>query len=175
MEPLESWTTERLLLRRPVEEDAESVLAYWSDPEVHRFLQHPVSDDLAETRDFLRHLASAWDTGESFGWGIIEAGTGRFVGMIEGRVSPHGVELGYVLHRDVWGKGYMSEAVAAVVDWALGQPGVFRVWAYVHVGNVASQRVLEKAGMVNEGILHRWGPRTGMAPVDSHMYAIWVE
>lgn len=175
MEPFESWTTKRLMLRRPVEDDVESVLAYWSDPEVHRFLQHPVSDDLAEAQGFLRHLASAWEKGESFGWAMIEAATGRLVGMIEARVSLHGIELGYVLHRDVWGKGYATEAVAAVVDWALEQPEVYRVWAYVHVGNTASQRVLEKAGMVNEGILHRWGPRAGMAPADSYMYGIWVE
>jgi RimJ/RimL family protein N-acetyltransferase len=63
MEPLESWTTERLVLRRPVEDDVESVLAYWSDPEVHRFLQIPVSDDRAEAQGFLRHLASAWEKG----------------------------------------------------------------------------------------------------------------
>jgi ribosomal-protein-alanine N-acetyltransferase len=142
---------------------------------VHRFLQLPVSDDRAEAQGFLRHLASAWEKGESFGWGIVETATGRFVGVIEARISPHGVELGYVLHRDVWGKGYMTEAVAAVTDWALQQPEIHRVWAYVHVGNAASQRVLEKAGMVNEGILHRWGPRVGQAPVDSYMYAAWVE
>ena len=175
MKPPESWMTERLLLRRPVEDDAESIRAYWSDPEVHRFLRHPVSDDLIETQEFLRHLASAWEKRERYGWGIVEAATDRFVGMVEARVSPHGIELGYVLHRDVWGNGYMTEVVAAVAEWALQQPGIHRVWAYVHVDNKASQRVLEKAGMVNEGILHRWGPRVGLAPVDSYMYAIWSE
>jgi RimJ/RimL family protein N-acetyltransferase len=175
MNPLESWTTDRLLLRRPNEDDAESILAYWSDPEVHRFLQHPVSDDLSELLEFIRQLPSAWERGESFAWGIVEASSGRFVGMIEARVSSHGVELGYVLHPAVWGKGYMTEAVEAVTEWALQQPRIHRVWANVHVGNAASQRVLEKAGMVNEGILHRWGPRIGQAPVDAYMYAVWTQ
>ena len=174
MKPFESLRTERLFLRRPTLEDAEAILGYWSDPEVHRYLQHPVSNDLTDAEDFLRHLDSTWMTGDGFGWGIVETETDRFVGLIEARVSPHGIELGYVLNRAVWGRGYMTEAVEAVVEWALSQPEVHRVWAYVHVGNTASQKVLEKAGMVNEGKLHRWGPRTGHAPVDSFMYAKWT-
>lgn len=175
MQPFESRTTERLHLRRPVDSDAQAVLDYWSDPEVHRFLQHPVSDDLSKTQDFLSHLETAWENGESYGWGIIEAESGRFVGLIEARVSSHGVELGYALHRNMWGKGYMTEAVEAVSAWALEQPEIYRIWAYVHVGNIASQRVLEKAGMVKEGTMHRWGPRAGQPPVDSFMYARWVD
>jgi ribosomal-protein-alanine N-acetyltransferase len=175
MQPFESSTTEHLHLRRPVESDARAVLEYWSDPEVHRFLQHPVSDDVSEIQDFLGQLEMAWENGDSYGWGIIEAESERFIGLIEARVSPHGVELGFVLHRDMWGKGYMTETVEVVSAWALEQPEIYRVWAYVHVGNIASQRVLEKAGMVNEGRMHRWGPRVDKPPVDSFMYARWTE
>jgi ribosomal-protein-alanine N-acetyltransferase len=175
MEPFESRSTDRLLLRRPTAEDVDAILDYWSDPEVHRFLQHPVSEDLAEIRNFVLALQSKWANGESFAWGIVELATGRFVGMIEARISPHGIELGYVLNRNVWGQGYMTEAVRTVIEWGLSQPDIHRVWAYVHVGNTASQKLLEKAGMVKEGTLHRWGPRAGQTPVDSFMYACWIE
>ena len=177
MEPFVTRATDRLVLRRPVADDADAVLGYWSDPEVHRFLQHPVSDDLAETQAFLLHLASEWEKGECFGWGIVEAATGRFVGMIEARILPQRRRAGLCAASGRVGPRYMPEAVVAVVDWALDQPDVHRVWAYVHTENVASQRVLEKAGMMNEGILHRWAPRhdDGLPPADAFMYAIWVE
>ncbi|NOY56808.1 MAG: GNAT family N-acetyltransferase, partial [Actinobacteria bacterium] len=59
--------------------------------------------------------------------------------------------------------------------WALSEPEVYRVWAYVNVGNVVSQRVLEKAGMVREGVLHRWAPHPNVSaePSDAYMYAKW--
>ncbi len=50
----------------------------------------------------------------------------------------------------------MTEAANAVVDWALSQPEVFRVWAVCDVENVASARFLEKIGMRREGTLSRW-------------------
>ena len=50
----------------------------------------------------------------------------------------------------------MAEAVRAVTQWALAQPGIFRVWAVCDIDNHASARVLEKAGMQLEGILRRW-------------------
>jgi RimJ/RimL family protein N-acetyltransferase len=81
--------------------------------------------------------------------------------------------LGYVLGRKFWGQGYMTEAVRAVVDYALAEPEVFRVWAVCDVENAASARVLEKAGMRREGILRRWSmhPNISDEPRDSLCYA----
>ena len=69
----------------------------------------------------------------------------------------------------------MTETVTAVTDWALAQDTGYRVWAYVATANVASQRVLEKAGMIREGTLHRWAQHPNMSnePSDSYMYARW--
>jgi RimJ/RimL family protein N-acetyltransferase len=58
----------------------------------------------------------------------------------------------------------MSEAVLVVVDWALAQPGVFRVWSVTDVDNGASARVLEKVGMQREGLLRRWMMHPGVGP-----------
>ena len=60
-----------------------------------------------------------------------------------------------------------------VVDWAIAQPDVHRVWAVADLENVASQRVLEKAGMVREGVLRRWMlvPSQGKVPRDVWCFA----
>ncbi len=66
--------------------------------------------------------------------------------MIAYRVREHAADIGYVLSRSLWGRGYMTEAAAAVVEWAINLDFVYRVWAVCDVENKASARVLEKVG-----------------------------
>lgn len=62
-------------------------------------------------------------------------------------------EMGYVLARKHWGQGYASEAAAAVLGFAREELGLDRVEATCRPGNVASQRVLRRIGMQQEGLL----------------------
>ena len=173
--PLETFSTDRLILRRPVPNDAEAVFAYASDSEVMRYLPRLPSTDIAESRAFLERCERVWETHEALVWAITLNQGMSLIGMIEGRLSAHGVELGYVLNRPWWGNGYMTEAAGPVIEWALGEPDVHRVWAYTDVDNQASQRVLERLEMQREGTLHRWmtHPTPSDAPSDAFMYAIW--
>jgi len=93
--------------------------------------------------------------------------------MVGVRVDGHKVELGYVLARKFWRQGYMTEAVRAVVSWAIKDADVYRVWAVCDIENVASARVMEKAGMQREGILRRWSmhPNRSDEPRDCYCYA----
>ncbi|NOY54728.1 MAG: GNAT family N-acetyltransferase [Actinobacteria bacterium] len=167
--------TVRLVLRRTAVADADAVFAYASDPAVMQFLRRARSTDISESISFLERNESVWETGDTFPWAITVKPDPLLVGMIEARVSDHGVELGYVLARSAWGNGYMAEAAQAVVDSAFGDPDVFRVWAYTHVDNSASRRVMEKIGMSREGVLHRWAlhPNSSGEPSDAYMYAVW--
>lgn len=94
--------------------------------------------------------------------------------MITARVDDHGWELGYVVARPYWGLGYMSEVVKKLVDWGLEQEGLYRIWSVCDVDNLASARVMEKAGMQREGILRRWSmhPTISHEPRDSYCYSI---
>jgi RimJ/RimL family protein N-acetyltransferase len=94
--------------------------------------------------------------------------------MIELRMQGHRAEIGYVLARSHWKRGYMIEAARAVVEWALSQPEVFRVWAVCDVENMASAQVLEKIGMRREGTLSRWiiHPNVSKEPRDCYCYAL---
>ena len=69
------------------------------------------------------------------------------------------VEIGYGMHSEFEGKGYMTEAVTAVAQWAYSQPCVKAVEAETDPDNIASQRVLEKAGFVPTGEQGEEGPR----------------
>ena len=69
---------------------------------------------------------------------------------------------------DMWPYNAKSGKVAQGVNWALAQPEIFRAWAFCDVENPASARVMEKAGLVREGILRRWhvAPTIGPEPRD---------
>jgi len=172
--PPHTLTTRRLHLRRPAAEDAASIFAaYAQDPEVTRYLTWQPHASIDRTRDFLRRCAQGWQQGTEFSWVITLREGDALAGMIALRPEGHRANIGYVLARPLWGQGLMAEAARAVVDWALAQPEVHRVWAVCDVDNTGSARVLEKAGMVREGVLRRWmlHPNASDGPRDCFCYA----
>ena len=166
--------TPRLRLRPPEPTDAKGIFdTYAQDAEVTRYLIWRPHQQIAETEAFLRRCEDVWRERSAFPWAIIRRDDGQLIGMIELRIQGHRADLGYVLARPHWGQGYTTEATRAVVDWALTQSEIWRVWALCDVENPASARVLEKAGMQREGILRRWiiHPNASAAPRDCYCYA----
>jgi RimJ/RimL family protein N-acetyltransferase len=167
--------TERLRLRKPKLSDAEVIFReYACDPEVTRFVSWRAHENVAETREFLRVCLVAWDVGRAFQWVIERKEDSQLIGMLAARVEIHRWELGYVLARRFWGNGYMTETVKGLIEWAFQRPEVFRVWAVCDIENVASARVMERAGMQREGVLRRWSvhPNVSADPRDSYCYSI---
>jgi RimJ/RimL family protein N-acetyltransferase len=145
--------TERLVLRRFTEDDVENLVELDSDPEVMRFINggRPTPREEIESEvlpAFLRYYERF--AGYGF-WAAVEKSTGEFVGWFHLRPTeadrPHDVELGYRLRRSAWGKGYASEGSRALIDKGFAEFGVQRVFASTMVVNVASRRVMEKAGL----------------------------
>jgi ribosomal-protein-alanine N-acetyltransferase len=68
----------------------------------------------------------------------------------------------------------MTEVLRAVIEWIFSQPGIYRVQAICDMENIASARVMEKTGMVREGLLRRYvlHPNLSAKPRDCFMYAI---
>ncbi len=174
MNPPRIMETARLRLTPPVLEDAEEIFAsYAQDPEVTRYLVWMPHESIETTREFLFRCMAVWALETAFPWVIRRKGDERLLGMIEIRMDGYRADLGYALARPYWGQGIMTEAIRAVVDWAISQEEIYRVWAVCDVDNKASARVLEKAGMQREGILHRWGlhPNISEVPRDCFCYA----
>lgn len=69
------------------------------------------------------------------------------------------VEIGYGIEKKYEGKGLMTEAVTAMAQWASNQLGVSQIEAEIEANNIASQRVLQKAGFLANGIIGKEGPR----------------
>jgi RimJ/RimL family protein N-acetyltransferase len=174
--PPENFTTARLSARPPRAEDAEAALAaYANDPEVTRYLSWRCYTEIGPLREFLGAVARTWETGvgDHYGWMLCLRDTDTLVGSIGVSLDIHGAMLGYVLGRAYWNRGLMTEAVRYVAAWTLAQPPLFRVWAVCDTENAASARVMEKAGLLREGLLRRWYPcpTIGPEPRDCFIYA----
>lgn len=173
--PPKSLKTDRLSLRKAKLADAEAIFRqYATDPEVTKYVSWRAHRNLEETRDYMRMCSLAWDVGKAFHWVIECAADKQVMGMMIARVDAEKWELGYVLARQHWGRGFMTEALKELIAWALKQKDIYRVWAVCDVDNLASARVMEKSGMRREGVLRRWSvhPNLSPEPRDSYCYAI---
>jgi RimJ/RimL family protein N-acetyltransferase len=145
--------TERLALRRFTGDDVENLVELDSDPEVLRFINggRPTSREEVED-ELLPAFLDHYRRYEGYGfWAAVEKSTGRFLGWFHLRPAagapPGEVELGYRLRRSAWGKGYATEGSRALIHRAFAELGARRVVASTMVVNVASRRVMEKAGL----------------------------
>ncbi len=113
-----SITTLRLRLRRPVAGDAEAIFArYASDAEVTRFMGWPTHRSLIDTRDFLAFAEMEWARHPAGAYLIETLDTRLLLGSTGLSIeSATEAETGYVLARDAWGRGYATEALAAMVE-----------------------------------------------------------
>jgi [ribosomal protein S5]-alanine N-acetyltransferase len=85
-------------------------------------------------------------------------------------VNHRSAEIGYWLGTDYWGRGIATEAVMLVTDWAFDAHRLVRIFAQPFASNVASRRVLEKAGYVLEGVMKRSAVKDSVV-LDQCMYA----
>jgi len=162
-------------MRPPIIEDAEVIFSkYAQDAEVTRYLTWRPHAEIEDSRAYLNRCLSLWSEGSAFPWVLIRREDSEFIGMLEARIDRYKMDLGYVLAKSEWGKGYMPEAVRAIIDWAMNQSGIYRIWAVCDLENRASARVMEKVGMEREGILRRWiiHPNQSDEPRDCYCYSI---
>jgi RimJ/RimL family protein N-acetyltransferase len=175
LKPPEILETPRLLLRLPVLEDAELIFQkYAQDPEITKYLIWRPHENIHITREFIRRCLQCWKHGPSFPWVVLRKNDHELVGMLELRIDRFCADLGYVIAHAYWGKGYATEITKSVLEWAMLQENIYRVWATCDVENLASARVLEKAGMQREGILRRYivHPNISDEPRDSYCYSV---
>lgn len=174
MRPPEQLESERIFLRKSSVVDAEDIYSnYAQDEAVTQYLPWEPHADLQVTRRFLQDCNEKWRDGTDYAYAIVYRERNEAIGMISMRPKGHSVEFGYVLSRSYWGQGIMTEALQILGDWCLSQPEIWRLEAYCDVENKASARVMDKAGMVLEGTLHKYllYPHRGTVPRNAFLYA----
>ncbi len=158
LKDLPTLETERLILRKMVLNDAEAVFAYASNSDVSRYTLWETHRSIEDSRAFLEFATQKYENGGEPDWGIVYRGNGCLVGacgLVNWEAEHARAEVGFVLSREYWGRGLMSEAVRAILRFGFERMNLNRIEARCIAENAASARVMEKAGMVYEGTLRQ--------------------
>ncbi len=148
--------TDRLKLRTLRDTDWQDFLAIHLSTEVNQYVREPETLDDIKAKFEQRSLPWFYESGDWLTLVIEELQTGKFVGFTglhcDDLVSER-AEVGYLLAVDAQGKGYGTESLRAVIDWACIRYSIHKFVGQCAKANVGSARVMEKCGFKLEGLL----------------------
>lgn len=151
--------TGRLRLRRVQWEDANDMFEYASDPEVVQYVTFQAHRTLDDTYVQLDRMLTRPPGSGLMTLAIEHRETGKMLGtcgIFLDSESDARAEIAYVLNKRFWGQGYVTEAVMTVIAYGFRALRLNRIQALCFPENVASYRVMEKAGMTYEGTLRQY-------------------
>ena len=139
--------TERLILRPVALDDAEACYSWNSDERVTKYMSYSTYTDISQTAEWIKSTLT--DESE-WNWAFVLKEENRVIGT--GSIGPSAEMkgywgIGYNLHYDYWHKGYCTEAMRAIIDFAHKELGVNKICSEHAVDNPRSGRVMEKCGL----------------------------
>lgn len=146
--------TERLVLRKPRLEDADDLAVAYADPETVRYIGDGSTATRAEVEAEIEQWLERWDSWGLSLFSLERREDGRVVGRAgfllwdreTWQVPGDETEIGWLLGREHWGRGYATEAALALRDWAFGERGLTRLISLIQHGNTRSVAVAERLG-----------------------------
>lgn len=148
--------TERLTLREIEEKDLEQVYGIFSSAEVAEFSSHYPTESKEQVFKAIHRWKSEYTEKYQLRWGIARREDDILIGTCclgDFDENAKRSEIGYHLAFDQWNKGYMTEALKAMISFGFEDSEINRIEAFVTPGNEASTKVLEKLGFIREGLL----------------------
>jgi GrpB-like predicted nucleotidyltransferase (UPF0157 family)/predicted acetyltransferase len=144
--------TKRLVLRTTQLSDLDNLIALRSDPDVMKYIGNGSTQTKEQVESFLKN---AIPYQEKYGLGfcsVFEKESGDFVGQgglfhFKSDETQSEIEVAYRLHKKFWGRGYATELTKALIRWGFEHLPVNKLLAAAHPDNIASQKVLKKAGL----------------------------
>lgn len=139
--------TERLILRPLTVDDAESVFKWNSDPRVTKYMSYSTYTDISQTIEWIK---STYDDENEWTWAFVLKDENKVIGS--GGIGPSDKMqsywgIGYNIHYDYWHKGYCTEAMKAIIDFAHNTLDVNKICSCHAVDNPRSGKVMEKCGL----------------------------
>lgn len=166
--------TPRLRVRPLLETDLPALLAINSDAEVTKFLGHAPWQGMAEAEAWFRRISAAVANGSALEFVIAARDSGAVIGRAGLFALESGnatADVGYLLGPAHWRRGYMREALTALIGCAFQELGLRRLEARVEAGNVASMALLRRLGFTREGVLRERWLNDGQ-PIDAEVYGL---
>ena len=151
--PFPLLTSERLQFRRLNEEDVHEVFELRSNPETMKYIPRPLATSKDDALAHIKLINDNIDTNSDINWAVTEKGNNKCIGIMGFyRTQPENyrTELGYMISPEHHNKGYVTEAVRTLLDYAFNQLNFHSIEAVIDPENIASERVLQKNGFVKE-------------------------
>jgi [ribosomal protein S5]-alanine N-acetyltransferase len=166
--------TERLILRKVEETDAAAVLKGYSDPRVNQHMS-VVYHSLEEVQVQLDWYNEIYNTGDGIWWAFSKKENPSVVigngGLHQHKREHKCIELGYWILPEEQGRGYASEAIRSICQYAFTVLDIHRIEAIVEGENNASMQLLTKLGFTHEGVRKECEMKNGRY-IDLHSFAL---
>lgn len=158
MENFPTLHTERLDLIEIEQHHLNDFYTIFSDPQVTRYYNLVPFTSPEDGQKYIDLFQKGFQDGLYIRWGIALKGNSNIIGTIgfNNYQLNHRSNVGYDLAAAFWGNGYVTEALKEIIKYGFQQLKVNRIEAEVMPENIASARVLEKAGFQKEGLLRDW-------------------
>jgi ribosomal-protein-alanine N-acetyltransferase len=156
-----SVRTPRLTLSPLQPADAEALHRIYQSEGVLRYFPNPSPPPLEALQRFVAGQQAHWEKHGFGNWGILPEGEGEIIGWAGLQYLPEldETEVGFLLDRPFWGRGYATEAALASLRFGFEHFSLSHIIALAHPDNLASRRVIEKCGMAYVETLSLWGIR----------------
>ncbi|MFZ5920728.1 MAG: GNAT family N-acetyltransferase [Chloroflexota bacterium] len=147
--PLPELNTPHLRLRPFVREDAQPLYRILNQDNILQYFPNPGKPSFERVERLVQRQVEHWQAHRYGWWAVIPHGQVDLVGWNGLQYLPETseIEIGYLLGKPYWGKGYATEGARAVLEYAFSTMDLDEIIGLVHPENVASQRVLEKSGL----------------------------
>jgi len=149
-------TTERLILRPYKISDAERVCELCNNYNIYRStLTLPYPYPIESALAWISTHEENFKNDKSYEFAVTDKSTGELFGAIalSNNQKHKNGEIAYWIGEEYWGKGYATEALKAIIDFAFTEKGYHKVWGRFFATNPSSGKVMAKVGMVKEGVL----------------------
>ncbi len=148
--------TERLILRELKEEDLPTLFSIFSNSHTMKYYGSDVMTGMEEVEGMLMSFRKGFENSQVIRFGIERLDNGHLIGTCgfhnwAKRVNR--IEMGYELEQNEEGKGYMTEALSAIIPYAFEQMTINRIGALIHPANSSSRKLVNKLGFKEEGYL----------------------
>lgn len=151
--------TKRLIIRPFTLDDQDSIFQIMKDKEMFEYTPDEPWESMEDAEEFIKQAIWLYEL-EHYTFRHFFAITQRLSGEIIGFCGVGGIgydrsenEIFYSIGKPYWGKGYATEAAAAVLKYAFEQLGLFNIIGVVHPDNIASRKVMEKIGLQKVGVI----------------------
>lgn len=146
--------TERLILQEITEQHAEALFNMRSDKEVMKYVDRPIPDSIDDILELIQKMKTMKSKGEGISWGIFKRENPDLkignIGFFRIMAEHYRAEIGYMLITDEQQKGIMLEAIRKVIEFGFTNMNLHSIEANINPENIASKKLLEKAGFIKE-------------------------